>query len=141
MPIMVDGRNAAALRASYVKLHHFNPSMCRILNELQAHVQAKYHKNITITQIDRDQAANDRIYARSGKKHRKTAHSVWAAVDIRSLDFTAGEIKEIVAFLNGHNRSNSNPLPNGDTAMCHEVPGHGMHFHIQYAPPAKSGHS
>ena len=134
MPIMVDGRNAAALRASLTKLHHFNKPLCEILCKLQAHVETKYHKSITLTQIDRDQGENDRIYAHTGKKQRKTAHGVWAAVDIRSRDFKPEEIEEIVFFLNSYNGSNSNPLKNGDTAMCHEVPGHGMHFHIQYAP-------
>ena|SRR6266568_4118778 len=137
MPIMVDGRNAGALRTSYTKLHHHNPPMCDLLTKLQAHVEVKYRKNITLTQIDRDQAANDAIYQNASKKRRKTAHGVWAAVDIRSRDFTAKEIQEIVSFLNSYNRSNSNPLKNGDTAMCHEVPGHGLHFHIQYAPPLK----
>jgi hypothetical protein len=138
MPIMVDGRNAAVLRQSYTKLHHYNPKMCEVLTSLQIHVEKKYKKNVTITQIDRSQKENDRIYKASAKKQRKTAHGVWAAVDIRSRDFTSAEIAEIVSFLNSsYNDKNSNPLKNGDTAMCHEVPGHGVHFHIQYAPLRK----
>ncbi len=136
MGIMVDHRNAAALRTSYTKLHAYNPPMCRLLHKLEAHVESKYQKHITITQIDRSQEENDKIYKNSTRPKRKTAHSVWAAVDIRSSDFTKKEIEEIISFLNDeYNGSNSNPLPSGSTAMCHEVPGHGMHFHIQYAPP------
>ena len=112
--------------------------MCKILYDLQNHVAQKYHKNITITQIDRSQDENDQIYKNTTKKHRKTAHGVWAAVDVRSRDFTVPEIEEMISFLNSfYNSTNSNPLKGGNTAMCHEIPGHGMHFHIQYAPPLR----
>jgi hypothetical protein len=129
----------AALMPQYSKLHHYNPKMCEILHKLQHMVQSKYHKNVMITQIERGQEENDRIYKNDKtKKHRKTAHGVWAAVDIRSSSFSGPEISEIVAFLNSYDDRNSNPTRGGNTALYHAVQGGAPHIHIQYAPPLKS---
>ncbi|MBP2434095.1 hypothetical protein [Bradyrhizobium elkanii] len=135
MPILFKD---AALRPQYSKLHHFNPKLCGILHRLQDMVQSRYHKDIVITQIERGQDENDRIYKNDKtNKHRKTAHGVWAAVDIRSSIFSNTEISEVIAFLNSYNDTNSNPIKGGNTALHHAVEGGVKHIHIQYAPRLK----
>jgi hypothetical protein len=135
MPILFK---EATLKTQYAKLHHYNPKMCEILLKLQQMAESSYQKNIVITQIERGQEENDKIYANDKtKKHRKTAHGVWAAVDIRSSNFNSDEISKIVDFLNSYNAINSNPIKGGNTALYHAVQGGAAHIHIQYAPPHK----
>ncbi|MEK9281205.1 hypothetical protein MTR72_16545 [Bradyrhizobium sp. ISRA442] len=138
MPVLVKGSDAPRLRREYSELHHYNPKLCDILLKLQHFVETNFHKNVTITQIERSQEENDRIYkSDKTKMHRKTAHGVWAAVDIRSSDFNETQISEMLAFLNAYNSSNSNPIKGGNTGLYHAVAGGAAHIHIQYAPPLK----
>ncbi|QBR02961.1 hypothetical protein [Paraburkholderia pallida] len=119
------------VRGEWTKLHHYNPALCKIVHELSAYL-AKQQQNLTITCIYRSQKENNEIYRASKPKHQKvTAHTYYTAVDIRSHGLEAF-IPEMLELLNAHNSRNANRTRSGQTAIFHEVNGHGPHFHIQF---------
>jgi hypothetical protein len=124
--------NKPRLVDEYSRLKVLNPAICRLLTTLSEHAQKNWHKDICITSILRTQEEEDKIYAyKPGHKHKTSAHMVYAAVDIRSRGLEL-HIKEMLAKLNSYNHTNLNKTLDHQTAIFHEVPGWGPHFHIQY---------
>ncbi|WP_158684266.1 hypothetical protein [Methylobacterium sp. 285MFTsu5.1] len=119
------------LQPQYVKLQHFNPALCSIVQKLADYVSSSFNKDVIVTCIYRSQSENDSIYKNVTKKKKITAHGVWAAIDIRSHGLE-DNIPDMLKFLNAYNSTNANKTKSGQTAIFHEIVGHGPHFHIQY---------
>ena len=126
------------LRKEFTQLRHVNPPLCRLLDSLDRHLHEHYAKSLHVTCVLRSQEENDRIY--TGEKPKKTAHGVWAAVDIRSKGLES-HIAAMLEFLNKNTAHNANRTRNGKTAIFHEVKGHGPHFHIQFQEKAAKAHA
>ena len=126
------------LRKEFTRLHHWNPALCQIVGNLARHLQEHHQKVLHVTCVLRSQEENDRIYA--GEKPKKTAHGVWAAIDIRSKGLEP-HIPEMLEFLNAYTPRNANRTRNGKTAIFHEVKGHGPHFHIQFQEKHGKAHA
>jgi len=130
-----DPRCKKLLQEEYARLKYFNGPLCSIVEGLSAYVSGLCKKDVMVTCICRTQARNDEIYAcmkeKARPKPRKTAHSVYAAIDLRSRGLEK-HIPAMLDWLNQYNSSNANPTKSGRTAFFHEVNGHGPHFHVQY---------
>jgi hypothetical protein len=129
---------SAKLRKEFTRLRHWNPPLCDILDKLDRYLHEHHQKALHVTCVLRSQEENDKIYA--GEKPKKTAHGVWAAVDIRSHGLES-HIPAMLEFLNAYTPRNANRTRNGKTAIFHEVKGHGPHFHIQFQERARKAHA
>lgn len=104
-----------------------NPDLARIINWIGITAFTMFGKEIVLTDIFRTILEQVKIYGVGTKK--VSPHMLWHAVDLRSSTFTDDEIKQLVDLINNtYNKNNVYKF----TAMCHEVNGFGMHFHIQY---------
>jgi len=134
MALTFDPRCKERLRGEYTTLYHFNRPLCKILEGLAEYVFSISRKDVMITCVCRNQAQNDKAYEclkeSARPKPRKTAHSVYAAIDIRSRGLEE-HIPAMLSWLNAYDSSNANPIKSGRTAFFHDM-GHGPHFHIQY---------
>lgn len=120
------------LRDELSKLLEKNKELHDLIIDLNSYAQDNFEQTVTITMIYRTQAEQDYLYRNSEryqKKKFKSPHQFWQAVDVRSLDFTERQIKELVDWINA--RMNPTNYYRW-TAKCHEVGGNGRHFHIQY---------
>lgn len=130
--IIMDPRNKYRLHKEWVELYHKNLPLFHAVEELSRLVHRKAGKFTVVTCVYRSQEENDGIYKGHHGRPKKTAHSVWAAVDIRSRGLE-GHITELVDHMNkSFNGTNANGVRGGNTALFHEIKGHGPHFHIQY---------
>lgn len=128
------------LKSEYTRLMHVNKPLCVIAHRLSNFVAENYKKDVIITCIMRSQQENDAIYKGIAKKQKRTAHSVSAAIDIRSRGLEE-HIPKMLEFLNAYNSYNANKTLSHQTAIFHEIPGHGPHFHIQFQYKADHAHS
>jgi hypothetical protein len=119
-----------------------NPPLAMILLELNFGCLKYFGKPICVTEVHRSEKANDQIYRANTagigthKKKRTTAHTVWAAVDVRSFDFSEPQRKRIIAFLKQFDRWNSwGLMTDSKTVLLHAEGDHGLHFHVQYTGP------
>lgn len=118
------------LEKEYEVLKNKNPDLCYYVESLNAYTCAVFKKEITVTHIYRTQIEHDAIYALVpvDKRPKFSPHMHWHAIDLRSIDFTGEERQKMLDFLN--NRLTHNLyMP---TALCHQIPGNALHFHIQY---------
>lgn len=129
-PIAKD--NSPRLKKELDELDKKNPKLADLLTDLCDYVKKEFAKDVTITMIFRTQEEQDEIYKDNEdyqKRRFKSPHQFWHSLDIRSRVFEKEEISKIEDYLNEkYNNSNFYKW----TAKCHEVSGHGEHFHIQY---------
>jgi hypothetical protein len=97
---------------------NLDPRVRTIVLALAGFVKYRFGKDITITSVWRPKTTDSGV------------HQSWRAVDIRSIYFTDGEIKEILAFLNQFFYGKSMSGQDLQTAICHDV-GQGAHIHVQ----------
>ena len=131
--VVADTRIRARLKEEWAKLVHYNPQLAEVIHDLGGIVHEKTKGSLVVTAIYRSQVENNEIYKSHPEKPKKTAHSVWSAVDVRSRGIEE-YIDELVKYINEkYDSKNANKCRNGHTALFHEVAGHGPHFHIQFA--------
>lgn len=134
MPIVFRADGDGKVVKNYcMELQRTNPGMIKILQAVDQYVTTKYAKNLQVTEVYRSAEENKAIYG----KPKKTAHTVWAAVDVSSGEFDGDQIRDIVSFIRDNfDGTNSNPMRGHGSALYHSV-GKGYHIHIQWAPKRK----
>lgn len=121
------------LENEYNKLKTKNPTLYKIVQELNEYANEMYDKNLLVTMIYRKQSEQDYLYRNSSRyKQRKfkSPHQFWHAIDLRSRTFTDIEIADMVGYVNSkYDDKNHYRF----TADFHQVGNNGFHFHINYA--------
>lgn len=128
MPIYKN--DSKRLEEEFKSLLTKNQPLYHLILDLELFCLKEFKKSIVITMIGRTDDEQDELYKSDPKyklKKFKSPHQFWQAVDIRSLTFTADEIKKIEQYLNKKYIKNKLPW----TAKNHKVGDNGWHFHIQ----------
>ncbi|WP_146041805.1 hypothetical protein [Azospirillum argentinense] len=148
MVLKFDEKYKETLINEWETLRKYNKGMVHLLRDLSLFAQKTFSKDVIITSIFRTEERQSQIYEsalRSGsiKKVPKSAHSVWAAVDLRTQHLNDYEIKQMCNFIKRHyDKTNDYKIKMGDrkyqnsnTVIVHEIDGYGRHFHINYTGP------
>ena len=100
------------------------------LIEIANFVKNNFDKPIVITEFQRTQAEQDRIYGKA--RGKKSWHQFGAALDLRVRIYTPSEIVQIVQFMKKFEKTNALRL----TVLYHDI-GLASHIHFQFRPKQK----
>ena len=103
-----------------------NVRLYTVVRCLENFAELEFGKSLTVTDVLRTQAEHDAIYKNVTNPPQTSVHCFYEGIDLRSRDFTRKEIDRMVAFLNCFSFRNGK-----QTALYHEIPPHGAHFHLQ----------
>ena len=101
-----------------------NPLVSRLI-AVSNFVKTKFNKPIVLTEIERTQAEQNKLYG--SKRKKRSWHQFNAALDFRSRIFTGPEIVQIVSFMKKFEKDNALRL----TILYHNA-GFASHFHFQF---------
>ena len=124
--------DSGRLKREHEELKDHNPSLFKLLSDLEEFVTKQFSKDVMITMIYRTQDEQDELYRNDPKyktKKFKSPHQFWHSLDLRSKSFTGDEVLAIEKFLNdSYNLKNFYRW----TAKNHAISGNVDHFHIQF---------
>ena len=117
--------------------YSLHPELRMIVFTLAGFADYHFRKDVTITEILRDQATQDKYYCRNPEYRVnpwKSVHQFGCGVDLRTWGFTERQLQEILDYINhsfSYDLEGSHPV-----ALCHDI-GRGKHFHLQVSPAMK----
>ena len=133
----VEGKKKGVIIFKYNKIRKAWKSWIKAKNPivpkmiaLANFVKTNFNKPIVITELERTQAEQNKIYGK--KRGKKSWHQFKAAADLRVRIYTATEIVQIVSFLKKYEKANALRL----TVLYHDI-GLASHIHFQFRAKAK----
>ena len=118
------------IRKDWAKAVANKNSLVPRLIEIANFVKTKFDKPIVITEFQRTQAEQDRIYGKA--RGKKSWHQFGAALDLRVRIYTPSEIVQIVQFMKKFEKTNALRL----TVLYHDI-GLASHIHFQFRVKTK----
>jgi len=114
------------IEVEFKELFNRNRRLYQLILVAGQYSEFEFRKEVTITSLYRTPEENAALYAPNVEPISKP-HTIWQAVDLRSVIYSAPEIYKFVQFLNLWTVFDGKKL----TAFCHSIPGGSQHFHVQ----------